>query len=111
MAPRCRCAPRSPRSRGPPGIRGCPRRWRDRGGGGGVGGGGRGEAGRGGGFEFGAALAPDDLSARDRLAGECLDSEPLRVGVAAVAAGAEPLLMSHRRSPCSLLFSVWRGLF
>src|SRR5439155_19851754 len=41
------------------------------------------------------ALAHDDLAARDGLAGEDLHAEALRVGVAAVAAGAEALLVCH----------------
>src|SRR3954466_16269740 len=48
-------------------------------------------------LEDGAALADDDLAARDDLAGEDLHAEALRVGVAAIAARPETLLMSHRR--------------
>src|SRR5271166_5915061 len=52
-------------------------------------------------LEAGAALAHDDLAAGDGLAGERLDAQPLGVGVATVAARAEPLLMSHlQSSPC-----------
>src|SRR4051812_12214229 len=47
------------------------------------------------GLEAGAALAHDDLAAADGLAGERLDPEELRVGVAAVAGGAEALLVCH----------------
>src|SRR5207237_2096189 len=50
-------------------------------------------------LEAGAALTHDDLAARHDLAGEHLHAEPLALGVAAVAARAEPLLMSHRRPP------------
>ena len=46
-------------------------------------------------LEAGAALADDDLAAGHGLAGEHLHAEALRVRVAAVAAGAESLLMSH----------------
>src|SRR5664280_787983 len=46
-------------------------------------------------LKAGAALAHDDLPAGHRLAREGLDAQALGVGVAAVAAGAEPLLMSH----------------
>src|SRR3954449_9227826 len=46
------------------------------------------------GMELRAALAHDDLAAGHGLAGEDLHAEPLGVRVAAVAAGAEPLLMS-----------------
>src|SRR3990170_2787255 len=42
-----------------------------------------------------AALPHDDHPGLDRLAGEHLDAEPLRLGVAAVARGAETLLVSH----------------
>jgi hypothetical protein len=47
------------------------------------------------GLEARAALAHDDLAARDDLAGEHLDPQHLGVGVAAVAGGAEALLMRH----------------
>src|SRR3954453_9404844 len=47
------------------------------------------------GLEAGAALAHDDLAAADGLAGERLDPEELGVGVAAVAGGAEALLVCH----------------
>src|SRR5262249_57801882 len=47
------------------------------------------------GLEAGAALAHDDLAAGDRLAGEHLHAEALGVRVAAVARGAEALLMRH----------------
>src|SRR3954454_23068853 len=50
------------------------------------------EAGAIAGPEAGAALADDDLAAVDALPGEHLDAEHLRVRVATVAAGAEPLL-------------------
>src|SRR5260221_9376782 len=40
-----------------------------------------------------SALAHDDLAAGDRLAGEDLHAKTLGLGVAAVAAGAESLLM------------------
>src|SRR5207253_665006 len=43
----------------------------------------------------GAALADDDLAAADALAGEDLDAEHVRVGFAAVAAGAETFLVRH----------------
>src|SRR4051812_23878099 len=46
-------------------------------------------------LEAGAALAHDDLAATHDLAGEHLHAEPLRVRVAAVAAGAESLLVRH----------------
>src|ERR1035441_7075095 len=46
-------------------------------------------------LEAGAALAHDDLAAGDALAGKGLDAQALGVGVTAVAARAEPLLMSH----------------
>src|SRR3954454_47030 len=49
--------------------------------------------------ELRAALADDDLASRDGLAGEHLHAEALGVRVAPVAAGAEPLLMSHPRPP------------
>src|SRR6201999_8460 len=49
-------------------------------------------------LEAGAALAHDDLAARDGLAREDLHAEALGVRVAAVAAGAEALLMCHERS-------------
>src|SRR5690349_5536060 len=45
--------------------------------------------------EAGAALADDDLAAGDDLAGEHLHAEALGVGVAAVAGGAEALLVCH----------------
>src|SRR5436305_1558525 len=44
-----------------------------------------------------AALAHDDLAAAHRLAGEHLHAQALGLRVAPVAAGAEPLLMRHRR--------------
>ena len=47
------------------------------------------------GLKRGAALAHDDLAAGDDLAGEDLHAEALGVGVAAVAAGAEALLVCH----------------
>ena len=53
------------------------------------------------GLEAGAALAHDDLAAGDRLAGEHLHAEALRVGVAAVTARSESLLMSHPLPPSS----------
>src|SRR4051812_45992310 len=48
------------------------------------------------GLEAGAALAHDDLAAGHDLAREDLHAEALGVAVAAVAAGAESLLVSHR---------------
>src|ERR1039458_752285 len=51
------------------------------------------------GLEAAAPLAHDDLSTADPLAGEGLHTEALGVGVAAVAAGAEALLMRHQRPP------------
>src|SRR5438552_1539881 len=51
------------------------------------------------GLEARAALAHDDLAARHRLAGEDLDAEALRLGVAAVAARAQSLLVRHYFSP------------
>src|SRR3954451_15718066 len=51
--------------------------------------------------EAGPALADDDLAAVHRLAGEDLDAEVFRVGVAAVPARSESLLMSHLRLPPS----------
>src|SRR3954469_7985977 len=59
------------------------------------------------GVELGAALAHDDLAAADGLAGEHLDAEALGVRVAAVAAGAEALLMSHRPGPPSSRATGW----
>src|SRR4051795_9388716 len=53
------------------------------------------------GLEASAALAHDDLAAVHDLAGEHLHAEALGVRVAAVAAGAESLLMSHPRPPPS----------
>src|SRR4051794_33702516 len=50
-----------------------------------------------------AALPHDDLAAVHRLAGEDLDPEVLRVGVAAVPARSESLLMSHLWPPPSWL--------
>src|SRR5690349_5905204 len=47
-------------------------------------------------LELRAALADDDLATGDGLTGEDLHAEALGVGVAAVAAGAEAFLMSHR---------------
>src|SRR4051794_10017165 len=52
-------------------------------------------------LESGAALAHDDLAAGDGLAGEHLDAEALGVRVAAVAGGAEPLLVRHQPVPSS----------
>src|SRR4051794_10373979 len=46
-------------------------------------------------LELRAALADDDLAARHGLAREDLHAEELGLGVAAVAAGAEPLLVCH----------------
>src|SRR4051812_21716521 len=46
-------------------------------------------------LEAGAALAHDDLAAGHGLAREDLHAEALGVRVAPVAAGAEPLLVSH----------------
>src|SRR5436190_4198767 len=46
--------------------------------------------------EAGAPLTHDDLAAGDGLAGEHLDAQPLGVRVAAVAAGAQSLLVRHR---------------
>jgi len=43
----------------------------------------------------GPALAHDDRSCRDHLAGERLDAETLALGVAPVAAGAGAFLMRH----------------
>src|SRR5262245_8441138 len=51
------------------------------------------------GAEARSPLADDDLAAVDRLAREHLDAEALALGVAAVAARAEPLLMSHPTRP------------
>jgi 4'-phosphopantetheinyl transferase len=52
-------------------------------------------------LEARAALADDDLAAGHGLPGEHLDAEALGVGVAAVAAGAEALLVRHLvSSPC-----------
>src|SRR6185312_1344799 len=51
------------------------------------------------GAEAGAALAHDDLAAVHGLPGEHLDPEHLRIGVTAVPARSEPLLMSHRSAP------------
>jgi hypothetical protein len=51
------------------------------------------------GLEATAALAHDDLAAGDGLAGEHLHAEALGVRVAAVAGGAEALLMCHESSP------------
>src|SRR4051812_1192060 len=53
------------------------------------------------GLEARAALAHDDLAAGDGLPGEHLHAEALRVGVAAVAAGAEALLVCHLASSSS----------
>src|SRR5215210_1088895 len=47
------------------------------------------------GAEAAAALAHDDLAAGDDLAGEDLHAEALGVRVAAVAGGAEALLVCH----------------
>src|SRR3954469_12522122 len=49
--------------------------------------------------EAGTALANDDLAAAHCLPGEHLHAEALGVRVAAVAAGAESLLVSHLSSP------------
>src|SRR6185503_13877038 len=51
------------------------------------------------GIEPRAALADDDRARRHILAGEHLDPEPLRVGVAAVLRGTEALLMRHLPPP------------
>src|SRR5688572_26561133 len=59
------------------------------------------------GLEAGAALAHDDLAAAHGLTREDLHAEALGVGVAAVAARPEALLMSHRRPPASWR-SAWR---
>src|SRR5271165_6847462 len=45
---------------------------------------------------FGAALARDDVAGKHLLAAENLQTQPLAVGVAAVAGRAACLLMSHR---------------
>src|SRR5690242_17500936 len=50
------------------------------------------------GLEAGAPLAHDDLAAGDDLAGEDLHAEAVGVGVAAVAGGAEALLVCHYSS-------------
>src|SRR3954468_7772664 len=50
------------------------------------------------GMEARTALADDDLAAGHVLAGEDLHAQALGIGVAAVARGAEPLLMSHWKS-------------
>src|SRR4051794_25493163 len=55
--------------------------------------------------EAGAPLADDDLAACHLLAGEDLDPEHLRVGVATVAAGPKAFLMSHLRPP------LWQRVF
>src|ERR1019366_3393338 len=55
------------------------------------------------GLEAGAALADDDLAAGHGLPGEDLDAEALGVGVTAVTAGAEALLMRHRWPPSEQL--------
>src|SRR5688500_4578707 len=47
------------------------------------------------GTELRAALAHDDHPRLDRLAGEDLDAEPLRLGVAPVPRGAQTFLVSH----------------
>src|SRR5437588_6985608 len=54
-----------------------------------------------------AALAHDDLAAGHGLPREHLDSEPLGVGVAAVARGSETLLMSHRCPPSRVRAAAW----
>src|SRR5437660_604274 len=48
-----------------------------------------------------AALADDDLAAAHGLAGEHLHAQALGLRVAPVAAGAQSLLMRHRRPPPS----------
>ena len=63
------------------------------------------------GLEAGAALAHDDLAAGDDLAGEHLHAQALGVRVAAVAAGSEPLLMSHSRSSFFGARASWRPVF
>src|SRR5690606_16573620 len=50
------------------------------------------------GTEARAALAHDDLATGHPLAAEYLDAQHLRVRVTPVAAGAEPLLVSHYES-------------
>src|SRR3954447_5953843 len=50
------------------------------------------------GLEAGATLGEDDLAAGDALAGEDLHAEALGVRIAAVARGAEPLLVCHYSS-------------
>src|SRR4051794_9381708 len=50
-------------------------------------------------LEPGPALANDDLAAGDDLAGEHLHTETLGVRVAAVAGGAEALLVGHAATP------------
>src|SRR4051794_38548157 len=55
--------------------------------------------------ELGPALAHDDLAAADLLARENLHAQHLRVRFAAVATGAQPLLMSHRSPPSQRVFS------
>src|SRR5574338_604676 len=47
------------------------------------------------GVELGAALADQDRARGDRLAAEGLHAQVLRIGIAAVAAGADALFMSH----------------
>src|SRR5919201_2166500 len=59
------------------------------------------------GVEARAALADDDLAAGHGLAGEHLHAEALRRGVAAVAARAPALLISHPRSPSSSYYAAW----
>src|SRR6185436_7701626 len=56
-------------------------------------------------LELRTALAHDDLAARHGLAREHLDAEPLRLGVAAVAARSQSLFMCHL-----LLFLLCGGL-
>src|SRR5215217_2002839 len=57
-------------------------------------------------LELGPALAHDDLAAGHGLTGEDLHAEALGVGVAAVAAGAEALLVCHYSvSPSFLAFA------
>ncbi len=48
---------------------------------------------------LGPALANDDVARDDRFAAELLDAQTLRIGIATVAAGTLPLLMSHFTLP------------
>ena len=63
-------------------------------------------------MELGAALTHDDVAGFDFLAAVDLDAQILRVGVAAVAGGAEPLLVRHVYFPLMLVISMrvssWR---